>query len=223
MTLTNKEKFSFDTIKNFDNHINQSISGYNNLIELIQSISTYFITKNSNVYDLGCSTGLLLKKLNSINKNNSSFVGYDISKNLLKEKSTKNISFYNRDITDKSIKLYNTNLILLIFTLQFLEIRKRYSVLKKIYNNLNIGGACIVAEKIYINDGFCEDIFTFSHYDQKLKNFTYKEILKKQIDLRSIMRPLTEKENIKMFKKSGFKKIQSFYQSLNFKSWLLIK
>jgi tRNA (cmo5U34)-methyltransferase len=220
---TNKQKFSFDTIDNFDDHINKSVSNYDSLIDLIQKISTYFITKNSNVYDLGCSTGLLLKQLHKQNTNNASFVGYDISDNLLKETSSKNLSFYLRDITDDSIKFYNTNFILLIFTLQFLQISQREKLIKKVCDNLNKGGACIVAEKIFIDDGFIEDIFTFTHYDQKLNNFSHEEILKKQIDLRSIMRPLTEEQNIEMFYDAGFSKVQSFYQSLNFKSWILIK
>ena len=221
--MKNKQNFSFDTINNFDDHINKSVSNYHSLIDLIQKISTYFITKNSNVYDLGCSTGLLLKQLHKQNKNNASFVGYDISDNLLKETSSKNLSFYLRDVTDERIKFYNTNFILLIFTLQFLEISQREKLLKKVCKNLNKGGACIIAEKIYIDDGFLEDIFTFTHYDQKLKNFTHKEILEKQIDLRCLMRPLSEKENLNMFYKAGFKKIKCFFQSLNFKSWILIK
>lgn len=215
-------KFDFKTIQNFDSHINNSVSNYGALIGLIKEISPYFITNDSITYDIGCSTGKLLLELSSEYKN-ASFVGYDISDNLLPKIFRKNINFYNRDINDQTLKFINTNLVLSVFTLQFIEIEKRYTLVKKIYDSLNKGGAFIVAEKIYIEKGIFQEIFTFSHYAQKGKSFSSEEILKKQKDLRFIMKPLSESDNEKMFKECGFKKVESFYQSLNFKAWILIK
>lgn len=215
--------FSFDTIKDFDAHIKQSVSNYDIIFDLVQKISTYFIIPNTNVYDLGCSTGLMLKKLATSTLVNASFTGYDISSNLLPNIHTPEFSCYKRDITDDSLKLYNTNLILSIFTLQFIDVNKRHKLVQKIYDSLNIGGAFIVAEKVYASSSQMQEIFTFCHYDQKLEYFTEEEILHKQRDLRLIMRPLSVRENEDMFLDCGFNKIDTFYKSLSFQGWLLIK
>jgi len=67
------EKFDFNTIKDFDSHILKSIPNYDVLIEAIISMSEYFVTKDAIIYDLGCSTGKLLKTLPFPNDK----IGYD--------------------------------------------------------------------------------------------------------------------------------------------------
>ena len=41
----------------FDKHIEQSIRGYSDLIQDVISLSRHFIEDNTNVVDIGCSTG----------------------------------------------------------------------------------------------------------------------------------------------------------------------
>ena len=207
------KKFDFNTIENFDDHIDKSVSNYREITDLIKLLSTYFIKDSTFVYDLGCSTGKLIKELSLDNP------GAD----MIEEKEEENVAFLNKDITSPKLEFYNTNLILSIFTLQFLDIEDRYNLVKKVYNNLNRGGAFIITEKVFLDSGFLQDVFIFTHYDQKLKSFKPKEILSKQRDLRRIMRPLTNSENIDIFKEAGFTKIETFYQSLNFKGWILVK
>lgn len=216
-------KFSFDTIEDFDKHIELSVPNYTHLSELIRNISSYFIKSNTNVFDLGCSTGLLLKNLSlEISEQNVRYIGYEVSENM-RPKTKAFFEWVKKDITDQNLDLSNSSLILSIFTLQFLDVSKRNNLLKKIHSSLNEGGALIVAEKTYLENGFLNDVFTFSYYDYKLKSFSESEILAKQKDLRYIMRPLTESENIEMFKNAGFKKIECFFSSLLFKAWVLIK
>ena len=47
----------------FDNHIEKSIRGYSHLMEDVISLSRYFIENNTNVIDIGCSTGKMTKAL----------------------------------------------------------------------------------------------------------------------------------------------------------------
>jgi len=219
-----KEEFSFETIKEFDNHLESSVMGYNNLNDLIMPIASYFVTPESNTYDIGCSTGRLLKELSYRHaKTTASFIGYDISDNLLPKNEGGAVSFFNRDVTETSLTFFNTNLILSIFTLQFIEQAKRQALVRKIYNSLSPGGAFIVAEKIYLSNGKIQDIFTFSHYDLKRLSFSSKDILDKQIVLRRIMKINSDEENLNMFHQAGFRNIETFWTSLNFKAYLCIK
>jgi tRNA (cmo5U34)-methyltransferase len=107
--------------------------------------------------------------------------------------------------------------------LQFLPINTRIKIIKDIYNKLPKGGCFILSEKIFIDNGKMQDIYNFSHYDYKEKTFSANDIFKKQKDLRRIMKPITEKENIDYIKEAGFTNVESFWQNLLFKAWVCIK
>ena len=211
------DKFSFDTIDDFDGHIDLSIQNYSGLIEHIKNISTYFIKDGGLVYDIGCSTGNLIKVLKKHNKTDTSYVGIDKADNLTEGQE----DVVNMDLKDWTANPYDFGAVL--FTLQFLPLDLRKQVLKELYTNLKPGGAIIVSEKIFLEDGYMQDVLNFAHYDFKRKNFESEEILSKQVDLRHIMRPLTKKENMKLFNEAGFTKVTCFWQSLHFKGWILQK
>lgn len=219
----NKVTFSFDTIDDFDRHIELSIPNYTHIYELVEAMSTYFIKPNTNIYDLGCSTGLMLKNLSIFNSvEGVRFIGYEVSENM-RPKTITGWEWYRKDITDSKLIMNNASLILSIFTLQFLSLDEREGVLERCHRGLNREGAMIVCEKTYIDNTFLNDVFTFSYYDYKQKTFNENEILSKQRDLRYIMRPQSEKENIEMFNRAGFNKIELFFASLMFRGWVLIK
>lgn len=221
--------FSFDTISNFDDHIDMSIPNYSLLNEMICRIATYFIKDNSLVIDLGCSTGKLLCNLNEHISNASvTYVGYDVSSNLIGQACVsqfRNVFFKMEDIT--KIRFEGTekdvDLFLSIFTLQFIQVKDRLPLLCHMYDALNDGGALIIAEKVYAESGEIQDILNFVHYDFKLRQFSADEILKKQYDLRKIMHPISDEDNLHMLKCAGFSKVFPFWQSLLFKSWICIK
>jgi tRNA (cmo5U34)-methyltransferase len=227
---TTKHPFKFQNYKpeEFQDHISRSIPNYRGMRDMIPSIASNFLVKNSNIYDIGCSAGDLLLELEECFRdvhNDLSYVGYDIADNLLPDKEyLPNHSFFPRDVTEESLTLFNTSLIFSLFTLQFIPLPKRIKLVQKIYDSLDERGAFIVCEKIYSNNSITEDIFTFSNYDSKQVNdFSTEEILSKQKDLRGIMFPLTQGGNEKMFKDAGFQVVEVFFKSLNFIGWILIK
>lgn len=206
-------KFDFNTIDNFDDHIEKSIPNYNILIDFIKSISQYFYVENTNIYDLGCSTGKFLNSLDF----NCNKIGIDNS-NLLPNKD----GFYNIDLND-NFEISNSCIVYSIFTMQFLSPSKRLQYLNNIYKGLNTGGAFILCEKTYQEDGKFQEIMTFSHYDYKLKYFNANEIIQKEKDLRYIMKPNSYNEIYNMLKNSGFKNVTTFWQMFNFKGIIALK
>lgn len=212
-------KFSFDTVKDFDNHINNSIKGYDLLDYLILNLCSFFTKEETIVIDLGCTTGRLLDKINK--KYNSECIGFDIIDNqFIKETNCK---LYKEDITSSDFNLPKANIILSVFTLQFININKRNEILKKVYNSLTINGAFIFCEKEICNDGVIQECFTFSNYDNKKASFSADEILSKEVDLRKLMNNLNSSQNIELLKESGFTIIEPFFQSLNFKGYICRK
>ncbi len=224
----NGKDFAFRSIKNFDAHIRYSIRGFDTLYEVINEVAVNFVKKGTNIYDIGCSKGTLLQELYmrdiTKTKADASYVGYDIEKNLLPTAGgTKNINFFERDITDPKLVFFNTDLILSIFTLQFLTRIERETIVRKAYESLNDGGAFIVAEKIIGDNGVEEAILSEATTQLKRDHFTDTELLGKQNRLRTIMNPLTDYDNELLFSTVGFEQIITIWQTLNFKCWLLIK
>ena len=211
-----ENKFDFNTIQDFDNHIDKSIPSFSIMMNAINSISEYFITKNTTIYDLGCSTGKLLKSI----KYDNLKVDYDNAKILPEEH--KEIKFKNVDL-ESDFEIKNSSLVYSIFTMQFLNRNTRQNYCNTIYNGLNKGGALILCEKIYQENGLLQEILTFTHYEHKCKEFTELEIIKKEKDLRFIMKPNSFKQNIELLNNSGFTNITTFWQSYNFIGLIAIK
>jgi tRNA (cmo5U34)-methyltransferase len=211
------QKFDFSTIKDFDNHISNSIYGYEILHNLIVNISSFFIKKNIVPIDLGCTSGKLISIIEDIY--NCKCIGYDITD----KQFIKGLDLRLQDISDIDFKIPETNLIYSVFTLQFIDYKKRLDILKKVYNSLYKNGAFIFCEKEICSNGIIQEVFTFSNYQNKRKVFTSDEILNKEVDLRKLMNSLESSENIELLKKAGFKIIEPFFQSLNFKGYLCKK
>lgn len=211
------KKFDFNTIENFDDHIDKSIPNYNVLITAIESMSQYFFTEGCNIYDLGCSTGKLLKSL----KTKCHKIGYDIA-SLIPDDPDSDIEWVKADL-HKDLNIQNACIVYSIFTMQFLKPSERINYLTKIYNGLNYGGALIICEKVYQESGMVQEIITFSHYDFKLNNFKSDDIIAKEKDLRYIMKPSGNNELEKLLRSVGFSIIADFWQMFNFKGIIAIK
>lgn len=96
------EQFSFDTVKEFDNHIDLSIPNYSFCADQVAKYASYFTRDYTSVVDLGCSTGKLLKDMKKHDK--ASYHGYDISENLLPKYDERypNLIFHKSDLVELS-------------------------------------------------------------------------------------------------------------------------
>jgi len=215
--MNSTNKFSFDTIKNFDDHIAKSIPNYDLLCESIISLVPNFLTPNTAIIDLGCSTGKLLESIPFDGRK----IGYDKSKNLLPASHGKT-SYMLRDVTTVS-HFVDASVVLSVFTTQFIDRNKRQDLLNRIYSCLVNGGAFIWAEKVHAYDSFWEHLFTTAHYDFKRKSFTAEEILDKEQELRTVMHLQTSEENQKMAWEAGFRKTALLWKFFNFECRVFVK
>lgn len=220
-----KGNFSFDTIDSFDDHINTSIPRYNDIHACIDGLIQYFITDGARIYDIGCSTGSLLRRIDVEYKEKSlELIGIDQSANLLPNSHANGrCHFILDDVTDENFVIENADIVFSIFTLCFIPVNDRYRLVKKIYDGMKKGGIFISTDKIYASDSKVQDIFTFLYYDFKRKTFGAEEILNKEISLREIQKPITETENVNMFRNAGFDRVDSFWKYYNFQGWICVK
>ena len=212
----------------FDNHISNSIRGYSDLVDDVVSLSRYFVEDETNVYDLGASTGKMILRMNETNsfcKPNYIGVefadGFKNSVDLINGCGDSRIRMVFDDI--RNIQMSNASLVTSIFTLQFMPHKDRLSVLKTIYNSLNSGGAFVFSEKIYLENPRVQDMLTFMYYDHKRKTFSEKEILEKEVELRHMLKPNTWNEIKQMLESVGFKSVDVFWRSYNFIGAIALK
>ena len=215
--MSSTEPFSFDTIENFDDHIAQSIPNYHTLSEAICNLSSYFMIEDTQVIDLGCSTGKLLERLPYLGKK----IGIDIADNLLPESHGETL-YVRKDLRALN-NLGKSSLILSIFTLQFIPYEDRPHILSTIYESLVEGGAFIWAEKVREESGELEQVLHGAHYDFKRKAFTAEQILNKERDLRPIMKVNSSTRNQILAENAGFTVGTMFWKFFNFEAWVYIK
>ena len=218
----------------FDNHIEQSIRGYSNLLEDVVSLSRYFVEDDTNIIDIGCSTGKLTKAMMEYNSDHSpaaQYFGVEVADGFVQDLKDRrlelntagfnNVEFVMKDI--RKFQFSNCNLITSIFTLQFMPKKDRKKVVQNIYHGLNEGGAFIFAEKTICESALVQDMITFNYYDYKRKSFDTEDIMDKERTLRNIMKPLTWKELELMVSFAGFRDSSAILEKPLFRGRLAIK
>ena len=216
----------------FDEHIEKSIRGYSQLMDDVISLSRYFVENETNVVDIGCSTGKMTKALIDYNLDHAetaSYIGLEIADGFDEDlkKRQKELKWYEyvkfEKLDARTYEYKNCSLITSIFTLQFMPKYDRKELLQNIYNGLNCGGAYIFAEKTICENALVQDMITFNYYDYKRKSFTTEDIMDKERTLRHMMKPNTWKEIEGMLTEAGFSVIQPFWRNHAFVGALAVK
>lgn len=218
--LKNTEEWEFDEKVSsvFDCHVVKSIPFYNEIQTTIANLSTSILKPNSTVIDLGTATGETIFQINKRNINKEiSYLGLDNSLPMLKKARVKcsqieNCAFQLSDII--AYELPKADLILSVFTMQFLQPNKRYILFEKIRNSINENGYFIICEKIEIQNSL-KDLFIMEHERWKLNHFNFTQIENKKERLRNVMFPVSMESTLQTLNSLGFTS-SPFFQWYNF-------
>ncbi len=212
--------------------IRRSVPGYASVIAMTSVIAAENVQANTRVYDLGCSLGTGLMTIHDRIDTPCELIGIDnapamieaCNQNIAKLKAKKNISIRLEcaDITQADIS--NASLIVMHYTLQFIAPDKRLALLEKLYAGLQPGGVLIFSEKIHFEDAQTNHQMTELYYDFKKHNgYTELEISQKRQALENILISETQQTHLSRLKEAGFVKAMSWFQCLNFDSFLAYK
>ena len=214
--------------KSFDSHVSKSVPLYQEGHQLIVKISDYFLQENSLVYELGTSTGELLKKIADYNKKASvRFIGVDREAGMLEEArkkcaEDKRISFELSEITE--FPLEKCDLILSYYTVQFVHPKFRQEIVNRIYESLNWGGAFLLFEKVRAPDARFQDLMIGLYTDYKLDQvYSSEEIVSKSRSLKGVLEPFSTGANYEMLERAGFKDFMTVMKYISFEGILAIK
>jgi len=225
--------FAFDAqvVEVFPDMISRSVPGYNTIIDTIGRLSERFVTDNSNIYDLGCSLGAAtLAMRQAITAKNCQLIGIDNSRAMVERckmhvnafKGLTPVEVIEGNMQDLPIE--NASMVVLNFTLQFIEPEQRQSLINKIAEGLKPGGLLLISEKISDSDDVCRDLLTDLHHDFKRANgYSELEIAQKRTALENVMRTDTLEVHQQRLSQAGFTHVTPWFQCFNFFSLIAIK
>jgi len=224
-------KFTFDkkVVDVFDDMVLRSVPGYKQMIELIGLAGRIYPVKNTNIYDLGCSTGAATLSIASNLKSESvNIFSVDNSEEML-NKCKKNLSHLNTNIQYvhddiSNIEFKNASLIILNLTLQFIDPDKRSNLIEKIFNGLYRGGALLISEKVIDKDNKTNQALINLHEVFKKENgYSETEIAQKRKSIEDVLIPESLEKHFQRLNNAGFKNPILLMQCINFASFIAIK
>ncbi len=214
-----KPEFSFvdQADGDFEEHIESHVLDFAGLRHGIVSLAPTLVQPGTNILDVGCSSGRLLRMVrDEIEKRRSgtfTYRGIDIVpgfQSAWDRIAAPNLSF---EVTDACDQTYtNLSLAMSVFTAQFVPFHRRKPLLRSLLNGLVDGGHMIIAEKLLASSARYQDALTFRYYDFKRdQGISADEILDKERSLRGFMSSYTRDELIDVLKEVGFKSAQEFW------------
>jgi len=224
-------KFTFDqkVVDVFDDMVLRSVPGYKQMIELIGLAGRTYPVINSNVYDLGCSTGAATLSIASNLKSKSiKIFSIDNSQEML-DQCGKNLSGIEANIQYicddiENIQFENASLIVLNLTLQFIKPKNRSKLVKRMYDSLLPGGALIISEKIiHKNEEINKSLISLHESFKRENGYSETEIAQKRKAIEDVLIPEPIEQHLKRLSDAGFKKPLVQMQCINFASFLAVK
>ena len=224
-------RFTFDqkVVDVFDDMVLRSVPGYKQMIELIGLAGRTYPVINSNVYDLGCSTGAVTLSIASNLKSESvKIFSIDNSKEMI-EQCSKNLSCTEANIQYifddiENIQFENVSLIVLNLTLQFINPKNRSDLIERIFKSLLPGGALIISEKIiHENEEINKSLISLHESFKRENGYSETEIAQKRKAIEDVLIPESIEQHLKRLSGAGFKKPLVQMQCINFASFLAVK
>jgi len=225
--------FAFDAqvVEVFPDMISRSVPGYTTIIDTIGRLSQQFAQKDTTIYDLGCSLGaatlamrkgIKAKQCKIISVDNSPAMVERCKMHINAFKGTTPVEVHEANIQD--IKIENASMVVLNFTLQFIDKKERQDLINNIAQGINDGGLLVISEKISHGDSVIDEHLINLHHDFKRANgYSELEVAQKRTALENVMRTDSIEQHVDRLKKAGFKHVSPWFQCFNFISFIAIK
>jgi tRNA (cmo5U34)-methyltransferase len=223
--------FGEQTAEVFDDMLDRSVPMYRELQRMIGEIAREFAVPDTNVYDLGCSTGITLETLHLAAAPTATLVGVDYSAAMLERARQRflpliesgRMRLEHADL-NHGCAIRNASVVVLNLTLQFIRPLYRDSLMRQIASGLNDNGALILVEKVLAADSTTNRLFIKFYYDMKRRNgYDELEIAQKREALENVLIPYRVDENVELLKRCGCREVETFYRWYNFCGFLGLK
>ncbi len=231
--LNSVESFQFDhrVAAVFEDMIARSVPGYGLLLDMIRVITGEYAQPGTRCYDLGCSLGAsTLSIRRGLRFDSGEIIAVDNSPDMV-EKCLQNVSsepsqipthVLCQDILDTGFD--NASIIVMNFSLQFIQTEERMNLLERIAGGLVSNGVLVLSEKIKVDHSVEQKVLTALHHGFKRdKGYSDLEIAQKRTALEQVLVPDRIDEHHERLIAAGFREAWTWFQCFNFASILAIK
>ena len=241
-------RFDQSVVDVFPDMLKRSIPGYQSIITQSGLLAARFAQADTRLYDLGCSLGATTLAMRSALQQRHQTAG-DITgcslhavdnspamiercRNLIDTATGKNpsrtnfnaipITLHCQDI--QTVPIVDASVVTLNFTLQFIPVDERASMIRRIAENLVPGGVLILSEKVTFDDPDLAALHIAMYHEFKHANgYSELEISQKRTALENVLIPETLNTHNNRLAECGFTSSSVWFQCFNFASMIAIK
>ena len=234
-TVTEPGDFVFDerVVRVFPDMINRSVPGYATVVSMTAMLARRYAMPGTRIYDLGCSLGAAtLAMREAVSAKNIEIVAVDSSPEMVaqlrgllpvdEDTGRPGVTVCEDDI--RSIEIENASVVVLNFTLQFIDPEARSELVSRIADGLWPGGVLLLSEKIRFDDPREQALQTEWHHDfKRSQGYSDLEIARKRDALENVLVPDTLEEHRERLRAAGFSRVYRWQQGFNFVSLVAVR
>jgi len=227
--------FAFDerVVRVFPDMISRSVPGYALVVPLTALLARRYAQDGSLLYDLGCSLGAVTLALaGSIGARDAGIVAVDSSAAMIEELRQRlagsdlpeSVAITTRCADIRTTPLERASVVVLNFTLQFIEPDDRLDLLRRVRSDLLPGGVLLLSEKVRFESPEEDGLQTeWHHAFKRAQGYSDLEIARKRDALERVMRPDTLAAHRRRLKEAGFSRVFQWFQGFNFASLIAFR
>jgi len=216
----------------FPDMIRRSVPGYQTILTGIGELTARYHQPATRLYDLGCSLGAaaLTMRRHLPEDSGCEIIAVDNSPAMLARareyvnayRSALPIHLVCADVNDIAIE--SASVVVMNFTLQFIDPQRRLPLLRRIHAGLRPGGILILSEKIHFDAAPIQAAIEHLHLQFKRANgYSELEISQKRAALENVLITDTLDTHRQRLLDAGFSHVAPWFQAYNFVSLLAFK
>lgn len=230
------KKWAFDerVAACFPDMLARSVPNLEEMRRLVFDLGRQYLRIDGGVIDVGASVGDgLAPFVAAPEQGRRTYVAIDSSPDMVdaleRRKWPKTVDIYRgeagREATFPGYSIRGGfDVALCVLTLQFVPTHERPRALSAMHRALRPGGVIFLVEKVAGDTARTEAILSKAYEARKVANgFTQKEVDAKRESLRGVMNAVSARENERMLRAAGFRHVELFWASLNFRGWFAEK
>nr|WP_232848710.1 carboxy-S-adenosyl-L-methionine synthase CmoA [Bowmanella yangjiangensis] len=224
-------RFDENVAEVFPDMIQRSVPGYSTIVDAIGQMAGRYVQSGSRLYDLGCSLGAVsLAASRYIQAPDCRIIGVDNSQAMV-ERCQRHIQAFKSEVPIEvlcddlqNVAIHNASMVVMNFTLQFIEPDQRQAIIQGIYDGLNPGGILVLSEKIRHPSEQGNELLIELHHEFKRRNgYSELEISQKRTALENVMKTDSFEAHAKRLQQAGFSDVILWFKCFNFSSIVAIK
>lgn len=227
------ERFSFDeqVVRVFPDMISRSVPGYGTMVEMIGVMAARYARPGTCLYDLGCSLGAATLAMAAlVPHRDCRVVAVDNSAAMITragqliDEASPSLPVELRQADIRDVAFDNASVAVLNFTLQFLPVADRDTLIDRLAQALQPGDILLLSEKIRFQDAHEDDLQQALHHAFKRNNgYSDMEISQKRTALENVLIPETLATHELRLRSAGFSEVHVWFRCFNFLSLMAIR